>query len=181
MCDSFRLRAGRTCELPCSTNDPPSVPRLHSLGIRPRVPVHDPREISRRFGKSGAPLLVHPAPELVPAVPDMFVTPSWFTAATSACSIFEQRLRAILQHHAITGKLQHGRTHEIFWAPRADRRYSSACHSARSSYCRPPKGPWKKIPFHSRRRETLGPYRTDERSARIPSTLSDRQRSRGRQ
>ena len=131
--------------------------------------------------KSGGSLLVHPVRELVPAVPDMFVTPSWFTAATSAAQSLSSGLRAILQHHAITGKHPHARTHENFLAPRADRRYSSACHSARSSYCHPPKGSWKKIPFQSRRRETLGPYRTDERSARIPSTPSDRQRSRGRQ
>ena len=61
--------------------------------------------------------------------------------------------------------------------------FSSAGHNRASegSYCHPPRAPGRKSGFQSRHRETLSPYRTDERSARIPSTPSDRQRSRGRQ
>src|SRR5260370_22610952 len=90
MCDSFRFRAGRTYELPCSTYDPPSLPRLRSKASA-RAFRFTIREKFPPLQKSGAPLLVHPPRELVPAVPDMFVTPSWLTAATSACSLFEQR------------------------------------------------------------------------------------------
>ena len=46
-----------------------------------------------------AALLVHPARELVPAIPDMFVTPSWLA---TTCSIFEQRAAcdpATSRHH----------------------------------------------------------------------------------
>jgi hypothetical protein len=39
-------------------------------------------------------------------------------------------LRQILQHHATTGKLQHGRTQDFFLRAARGRRYSSACHGA---------------------------------------------------
>ena len=161
----------QTCALPIcyASRHPPASPGSRSA-------------IRSAAQKSGAPLFEHPARKLVPVVPDMFVTPSWLVAATSACSIFEQRAAcdpATSRHHKASSHT--GEATNFFGRRAVPLILQYLAQRRQSSYCRPPKGPWKKILFQSRRRETLGPYRTDERSARIPSTPSDRQRSRGRQ
>jgi hypothetical protein len=178
MCDSYRFRAGRTYELPAPRTTPLSLPRLRSGHPPARRRFTIPCRPWAPLQKSGAPLLELPVRELVPAVPDMFVTPSWL----AACSTFERRAAcdpATSRHHRQAPAWAHARI--FFRAGQLAADIPVPVTAAQSSYCHPPKGSWKKIPLQSRRRETLGPYRTDERSARIPSTPPDRQRSRGRQ
>src|SRR6185369_8669309 len=66
---------------------PPFASPVALADIRPRAPVHDTSKTPAPLQRGAAPLLVHPMRELVPAAPDMFVTPSWL----AACSTFERR------------------------------------------------------------------------------------------
>ena len=148
MCDSYRFRAGRTYELPAPRTTPLRFP-----GYAARPPPARLRFTIREnpppLQKSGAPLLVQFIPELVPAIPDMFVTPSWLATATSADQSLSSRAAcdpATSRHRRQAPARAHAR---FFFSRARDRGYSSACHSARrSSYCHPPRAPGRKSRFN---------------------------------